>query len=91
MALSKVSLTGKPLATLDETPGVIYHRTTRSNWKGILENGLVPCGGERVSSGQAHSYFADKRATDDQYISGVRAERLVEISEGGSTGRHNVH
>ena len=31
MALSKVSLTGKPLATLDETPGVIYHRTTRSN------------------------------------------------------------
>ena len=28
MALSKVSLTGEPLATLDEIPGVIYHRTT---------------------------------------------------------------
>ena len=79
MALSKVSLTEKPLATLEETPGVIYHRTTRSNWKGILENGFVPGGGERVSSGRARNYVADKRVSDDQYISGVRAQRPVKI------------
>ena len=88
MALSKVSLTGKPLATLDETPGVIYHRTTRSNWKGIVETGFVPGGGESVSS--PHTYFADKSVTDDQYISGVRAERPVEIriamKEAGQAG-----
>ena len=33
MALSKVSLAGKPLANLDEIPGVIYHRTTRPTGK----------------------------------------------------------
>ena len=44
-----------------------------------MENGFVTGGGGRVSSGRAHSYFADKRVTDDQYISGVRAERAVDI------------
>ena len=36
-------------------------------------------GGERVSRGRAHSYFADKRVSDDQYISQVGAQRPVEI------------
>ena len=80
LALSKVSLTGKPLATLEETPGVIYHRTSRANWKSILDDGLVPGGGDRVSSGRAHRYYyADKRVADDQYASGVRAQRPIEI------------
>ena len=57
VAPSKVSLTGKPLATVEETPGVIYHRTTRGSWKGILQEGFIPGGGDRISSGRAHNYF----------------------------------
>ena len=78
-ALSKVSLTGKPRATLEETSGVIYHRTSCANWKSILDDGLVPGGGDRVSSGRAHSYFADKRLTEEGYVSGVRAQQPIEI------------
>ena len=79
VALSKVSLTGKPLATLEETPGVIYHRTTRGNWKGILREGFVPGGGDRVSSGRAHNYFSDKKVDQERFVSGVRAQRPIEI------------
>ena len=79
VALSKVSLTGKPLATVEETPGVIYHRTTRGNWKGILQEGFVPGGGDRVSSGRAHNYFSDKKVGEKDFISGVRAQRPIEI------------
>ena len=79
VALSKVSLTGKPLATMEETPGVIYHRTSRGNWKGILESGFVPGGGDRVSSGRAHNYFSDKKVDQEGYVSGVRAQRPIEV------------
>ena len=79
MALSKISLTGKPLATMEETPSVIYHRTTKSNWKSILDGGLIAGGGDRVSSGRAHNYFSDKKVTDHAYVSGVRAQRPIEL------------
>ena len=79
VALSKVSLTGKPLAPVEETPGVIYHRTTRGSWKGILQDGFIPGGGDRISSGRAHNYFADKQVGDKEYVSGVRAQRPIEI------------
>ena len=49
MALSKVSLIGKPLATLDETPGVIYHGTTDPIGKASWRMGSCLLGGERVS------------------------------------------
>ena len=59
---------------------MIYHRTSRANWKSILDDGLVPGGGDRVSSGRAHRYYyADKRVADDQYAAGVRAQRPIEI------------
>jgi hypothetical protein len=50
-ALSKVSLTGKPIVTADETPGAIYHRiyhrTTKANWKGMIKGGFIPGGSGR--------------------------------------------
>ena len=79
VALSKISLTGRPRATMEETPGVIYHRTARGNWKGILDEGLIPGGGDRVSSGRAHNYFSDKQVAEKGYVSGVRAQRPIEI------------
>ena len=72
-------LNWKPLATLEETPGVIYHRTTRGNCKGILQEGFVPGGGDRVSSGRAHNYFSDKRVDQEGFVSGVRAQRPIEV------------
>ena len=78
-ALSKASLTGKPRATLEETPGVIYHHTSRADWKSIRDDGLVPGGGERVSSGRAHSYVADRQVSEEGYVSGVCAQRPIEI------------
>ena len=54
-AIQRMSATGKTIKT-DECPGVIYHRTAKGNWKSILRSGFVAGGGERVSSGRAHSY-----------------------------------
>ena len=78
-ALAKVAATGKTIVTPEDTPGVVYHRTTRGNWKGILDNGFIPGGGERVSSGRAHSYFSEARVDENSYVSGLGAERPVEI------------
>ena len=36
-------------------------------------------GGERNSSGRAHSYFSDVRVDEKEYVSGLRAERPIEI------------
>ena len=78
-ALAKIPSTGKPIITADETPGVIYHRTTKSNWKGIIKSGVNPGGGDKVSSGHAHSYFSEVRVTESSYVSGPRADRPIEI------------
>ena len=82
-ALSKVSLTGKPIVTADETPAVIYHRiyhrTTKANWKGMIKSGFIPGGGEKVSSGRARSYFSEVRVTEGSYVSVLPAERPIEI------------
>ena len=78
-ALKKVSATGKTIITPEETPGVIYHKTTRGNWKGILDSGFIPGGGDRVSSGRAHSYFSEARVEEGKYVSGLRADCPVEI------------
>ena len=66
---------GKRITTADQCFGVIYHRTTKGNWKGILRDGFVAGGGERVSSGRAHSYFSEVQVS----VSGLRAERPIEI------------
>ena len=78
-ALKKVSATGKTIITPEETPGVIYYRTTRGNWKGILDSGFIPGGGDRVSSGRAHSYLSEARVEEGNYVSGLRADCPVEI------------
>ena len=78
-ALAKIPSTGKPIVTADETPGVIYHRTTKSNWKGIIKGGFNPGGGDKVSSGRAHSYFSEVRVAEGSYVSGLRADRPIEI------------
>ena len=36
-ALAKYQAKGKTIVTAEETPGVIYHRTTKGNWKGITK------------------------------------------------------
>ena len=51
-AIQKMSAKGKKITTPQMCPGVIYHRTTKGNWKGILEHGFLVGGGERNSSGQ---------------------------------------
>ena len=51
----------------------------RASWKSILDDGLIPGGGERVSSGRAHNYFADRQISDEGYVLGVRAQRPIEI------------
>ena len=43
------------------------------------DDGLIPGGGEGVSSGRAHNYFADRQISDEGYVSGVRAQRAIEI------------
>ena len=78
-AIQKMNAKGKKITTADQCPGVIYHRTTKGNWKGILRDGFVAGGGERVSSGRAHSYFSEVQVSDKKYVSGLRAERPIEI------------
>ena len=73
-ALAKVAATGKTIVTPEDTPGVVYHRTTRGNWKGILDNGFIPFhswSGKRVFSGRAHSYFSEARVEEGNYVSGI--------------------
>ena len=78
-AIQKMNAKGKKITTPQMCPGVVYHRTTKGNWKGIIENGFVAGGGERNSSGRAHSYFSEVRVDEKEYVSGLRAERPIEI------------
>ena len=78
-AILRMNAKGKKITTADKCPGVIYHRTTKGNWKGILRDGFVAGGGEPVSSGRAHSYFSEVQVSDKKYVSGLRAERPIEI------------
>ena len=78
-AIQRMNAKGKKITTPQKCPGVIYHRTTKGNWKGILRDGFVAGGGERISSGRARSYFSEVQVTDKQYVSGRRAERPIEI------------
>ena len=78
-AIQKMNAKGKKITTPQMCPGVVYHRTTKGNWKGIIENGFVAGGGERNSSGRAHSYFSEVRVDEKEYVSVLRAERPIEI------------
>ena len=78
-AIQRMNAEGKKITTADQCPGVIYHRTMKGNWKGILRDGFVSGGGERVSLGRAHSYFSKVQVSDKKYVSGLRAERPIEI------------
>ena len=78
-AIQRMNAKGKKITTADQCPGVIYHGTTKGNWKGILRDGFVAGGGERISSGRAHSYFSKVQVSDKKYFSGLRAERPIEI------------
>jgi len=78
-AIQRMNAKGKKITTPQQCPGVIYHRTTKGNWKGILRDGFLAGGGERISPGRAHSYFSDVQVKEKEYISGLRAERPIEI------------
>ena len=78
-ALAKILATGKTIVTAEETPGVIYRRTTKGNWKGIIKEGFIPRGGDRVSSGRAHNYFSEVRVTEGNHSPSLRAERPIKI------------
>ena len=78
-AIQKMSAKGKKITTPQRCPGVIYHRTTKGNWKGILKDGFLAGGRERNSSGRAYSYFSEVRVNEKEYISELRAERPIEI------------
>jgi len=70
-ALAKVAATGKTIVTPEDTPGVVYHRTTRGNWKGILDNGFIPGVGNEYLPAELIAILA-------RLASGLRAERPVE-------------
>ena len=63
----------------DNPPTVLYHRTDKRNFANIMRNGLLPGGGDQHETGRPHVYFADVPSTSDRYISGVRADRPLEI------------
>ena len=63
----------------NDPPTVLYHRTDKRNFASIMRNGLVPGGGDQHETGRPHVYFADVPSTSDHYISGVRADRPLEI------------
>ena len=60
-------------------PTVLYHRTDKRNFTGIMRNGLLPGGGDQHETGRPHVYFADIPSTNENYISGVRANKPLEI------------
>ena len=60
-------------------PTVLYHRTDKRNFASIMKNGLIPGGVEQNASGRPHVFFADKASTDENYVSGVRADRPLEL------------
>ena len=63
----------------DNPPTVLYHCTDKRDFSSIMKYGLVPGGGEHRETGRPHVYFADKPSTSKNYISGVRADRPLEI------------
>ena len=75
----KAAFTGVPICAMTEVPDVAFHRTMRSSWKSIAQNGLIPGGGDSVNSGRAHSYMSEHRIGTDGYRSGLRAKCPVEV------------
>ena len=65
---------------MTEVPDVAFHRTMRSSWKSIAQNGLFPGGGDSVNSGRAHTYMSEHRIGTDGYRSGLRAKCPVEVN-----------
>ena len=47
-AIQRMNAKGKKITPAKKCPRVIYHRTTKGNWKGILRDGFVAGGGERL-------------------------------------------
>ena len=80
-ALAKVAATGKTIVTPEDTPCVVYHRTTRGNWKGILDIGFIPGVGNEYLPAELIAILArlvSKKAITCPELSGLRAERPVE-------------
>ena len=75
----KAAFTGVPICAMTEVPDVAFHRTMRSSWKSIAQNGLIPGGGDSVNSGRAHTYMSEHRIGTDGYRSGLRAKCPVEV------------
>ena len=48
-AKSQPSLACPPICAMTEVPDVAFHRTMRSSWKSIAQNGLIPGGGDSVN------------------------------------------
>ena len=67
---------GVPVLCLEDVPKILYHRTTRDSFQGILQGGLV-AGSQ--GSGKIHNYFATCPVTSGDYRSGVRANAPIEI------------
>ena len=67
---------GVPVLCLEDVPKILYHRTTRDSFQGILQGGLV-AGSQ--GSGKIHNYFATCPVTSNDYRSGVRANAPIEI------------
>ena len=63
VALSKVSLTGKPLATAEETPGVIYHRTTGETGKEFWKKVLSPVAVTEFQAAERTTIFLTRKWT----------------------------
>lgn len=78
-ALAKYQAKGKTIVTAEETPEVIYHRTTKGNWNRDHQRVFFPGGGDRVSSGRARNYSSEVQATEWNYICGPNGPLRSEL------------
>ena len=77
---AKAPFTGKPIAGIDDIPTLAFHRTRPACWKRILEEGLIPGGGEFVGSDRTHVYLSGSRISDVGYQSGLRGKYPIQIT-----------
>ena len=78
-AESAATREGVPIVSLEDVPKILYHRTSRDCFQGILQGGLI-AGSQ--SSGRVHNYFATCPVSSESYRSGVRAYAPIEIKWG---------
>ena len=75
---AKAPFAGKPIAGMEDIPTLAFHRTRPACWKRILEQGLIPGGGDFVGSDRAHVRCRLPKWTTRQISSAVAIKEGLE-------------